>query len=86
VNCQNQEEVDYYWSKLSEAGDPKAQQCGWLKDKFGLSWQIVPTVLPELLKHKDPAKAQRAMEAMLRMKKIDIGELERAASGERVTA
>jgi len=86
VNCDSQEEVGYYWEKLSAGGDPKAQQCGWLKDKFGLSWQVVPRMLPELLKDHESAKAQRAMEAMLRMKKIDIGELERAAAGERVGA
>jgi predicted 3-demethylubiquinone-9 3-methyltransferase (glyoxalase superfamily) len=86
VNCSNQEEVDYYWDKLSKGGDPKAQQCGWLKDKYGLAWQVVPTVLPEMLKDHESAKAQRAMEAMLRMKKIDIRELERAVAGDRVTA
>jgi predicted 3-demethylubiquinone-9 3-methyltransferase (glyoxalase superfamily) len=86
VYCSNQEEVDYYWNKLSEGGDPKAQQCGWLKDKYGLSWQIVPTVLPELLKDYESPKAQRAMEALLRMKKINIRELERASAGDRVTA
>lgn len=86
VNCSNQDEVDYYWDKLSKGGDPKAQQCGWLKDQYGLSWQIVPTVLPEMLKDHESPKAQRAMAAMLRMKKIDIRELERAAAGERVTA
>lgn len=86
VNCSNQEEVDHYWDKLSKGGDPKAQQCGWLKDKYGLSWQIIPTVLLEMLKDHESTKAQRAMEAMLRMKKIDIRELERAVSGERTTA
>jgi predicted 3-demethylubiquinone-9 3-methyltransferase (glyoxalase superfamily) len=86
VNCSNQEEVDYYWDKLSKGGDPKAQQCGWLKDKYGLAWQVVPTVLPEMLKDHESPKAQRAMEAMLRMKKIDIRELERAVAGDRVTA
>jgi predicted 3-demethylubiquinone-9 3-methyltransferase (glyoxalase superfamily) len=80
VNCDTQEEVDYYWQKLSQNGDPRAQQCGWLKDRYGLSWQIVPKVLPELLKDHKSAKAQRAMEAMLRMKKIDIAELERATA------
>jgi predicted 3-demethylubiquinone-9 3-methyltransferase (glyoxalase superfamily) len=80
VFCDTQEEVDYYWEKLSKGGDPKAQQCGWLKDKFGLSWQVVPKVLPELLKDHESARAQRAMEALLRMKKINIGELERAAA------
>lgn len=83
VNCDNQEEVDYYWEKLSKGGDPKAQQCGWLKDRYGLSWQIVPTSLPELFKDHESEKAQRAMTAMLRMKKIDIGELERATVGAR---
>ena len=78
VNCDTQEELDRYWAQLSKGGDPKAQQCGWLKDKYGLSWQIVPRVLPELLKDHEAAKAQRAMEALLRMKKIDIAELERA--------
>jgi predicted 3-demethylubiquinone-9 3-methyltransferase (glyoxalase superfamily) len=86
VNCSNQEDVDYYWEKLSAGGDPKAQVCGWLKDKYGLSWQVVPAVLPELLKDHESPKAKRVMEAMLRMKKIDIRELERAAAGERVTA
>jgi len=81
VSCDTQEEVDYYWEKLSEGGNPKAQQCGWLKDKYGLSWQIVPTVVPEMMKDHESAKAQRAMEAMMRMKKPDIGELERAFAG-----
>ena len=70
--------MDYYWDKLSEGGDPKAQQCGWLKDKYGLSWQIVPTVLGELLSDPDPEKARRVMKAMLQMKKIDIETLEQA--------
>jgi predicted 3-demethylubiquinone-9 3-methyltransferase (glyoxalase superfamily) len=78
VNCDTQEELDRYWEQLSKSGDPKAQQCGWLKDKYGLSWQIVPRVLLELLKDHESVKAQRAMEALLRMKKIDIAELERA--------
>jgi predicted 3-demethylubiquinone-9 3-methyltransferase (glyoxalase superfamily) len=78
VNCESQEEVDYYWEKLSEGGDEKAQQCGWLKDKYGLSWQIVPTVLGELLNDPDPVKAKRVTEAMLQMKKIDIKTLEQA--------
>ena len=77
VNCATQEEIDYYWDKLSQGGDPRAQQCGWLKDRFGLSWQVVPTALQELLKDHESARAMRAMEALLRMKKIDIGELER---------
>ncbi len=81
VNCETQEEVDYYWEKLSEGGDKTAQQCGWLKDKYGVSWQVVPTVLPEMISDPDAAKAGRAMEAMLQMKKIDIDELKRAYAG-----
>ena len=78
--------IDYYWDKLSKGGDPTAQQCGWLKDKYGLSWQVVPTILPELLKDHESPTAQRAMEAMLRMKKINIRELEQAVAGEHVTS
>jgi predicted 3-demethylubiquinone-9 3-methyltransferase (glyoxalase superfamily) len=80
VACETQEEVDYFWDKLSAGGDEKAQQCGWLKDRFGLSWQVVPAILPQLLIDPDPAKAGRVMNAMLKMKKIEIAELERAAS------
>lgn len=80
VSCDSQEEVDEYWSKLTSDGGQESQ-CGWLKDKFGLSWQIIPTALPELLGDPDPAKAKRVMEAMLKMKKIDIAELERARNG-----
>ena len=76
VNCETQEEVDRFWEKLSEGGEEV--QCGWLKDKYGLSWQVVPTVLTEMLKDKDPAKAKRVMEAMLQMKKIDIKTLKQA--------
>jgi predicted 3-demethylubiquinone-9 3-methyltransferase (glyoxalase superfamily) len=76
VNCETQEEVDYYWERLSAGG--QTQQCGWLQDRYGLSWQIVPTALPRLLKDPDTAKAQRVMQAMMRMTKIDIAELERA--------
>jgi predicted 3-demethylubiquinone-9 3-methyltransferase (glyoxalase superfamily) len=78
VYCETQEEVDYYWEKLSQGGDEKAQQCGWLKDKYGVSWQIVPTVLIEMLNDPDVAKSQKAMTAMLHMKKIDIETLKRA--------
>ena len=78
VSCKDQEEVDAYWSKLTEGGEEGP--CGWLKDKFGVSWQIVPKVLPELLSNPDPETSQRVMEAMLQMKKIDIDELERAAA------
>ena len=80
VNCESQEEVDYYWEKLSEGGDPKAQMCGWLKDKFGLSWQIVPAVLAELMSDPDAAKAGRVMNAMLQMKKMDIQALKDASN------
>ncbi|MEK6275681.1 MAG: VOC family protein [Actinomycetota bacterium] len=79
VSCKDQEEVDAFWSKLSEGGEEGP--CGWLKDRFGLSWQIVPTALPKLLSDPDAEKSQRVMEAMLKMKKIDIDELERAAAG-----
>ena len=78
VDCESQEEVDAYWGKLSVGGEEGP--CGWLKDKFGLSWQIVPTVLPQLLGDPDQEKAQRAMAAMLKMKKIEIAELEQAAA------
>ncbi len=78
VNCDTQEDVDYYWNKLSEGGDPNAQMCGWLKDKFGLSWQIVPLTLSQLLTDPDREKAGRVMNAMLKMKKIDIKELKDA--------
>jgi predicted 3-demethylubiquinone-9 3-methyltransferase (glyoxalase superfamily) len=78
VNCETQEEVDYYWEKLSQGGDEKAQQCGWLKDKYGLSWQVVPRVLPEMLTDSDSEKSGRVMSAMLQMKKIDIDGLKRA--------
>jgi predicted 3-demethylubiquinone-9 3-methyltransferase (glyoxalase superfamily) len=78
INCETQKEVDYYWEKLSEGGDEKAQQCGWLKDKYGVSWQVVPKALIEMLTSPDYEKAQKAMAAMLRMKKIDIEELRRA--------
>jgi len=76
VSCETQEEIDYYWGALSRDGNEKAQQCGWLKDRYGLSWQIVPRVLHELL---DGARGDRVMEALLRMKKLDIAELKRAA-------
>lgn len=76
INCKTQEEVDYFWEKLSAGG--KESQCGWLKDKYGLSWQVVPTILIELLQDKDAAKAKRVMEAMLKMSKIDIKTLKQA--------
>jgi predicted 3-demethylubiquinone-9 3-methyltransferase (glyoxalase superfamily) len=80
VDCADQAEVDRLWDALS--ADAEAEQCGWLKDRFGLSWQIIPSALPKLLADSDPAKARRAMEAMLEMKKIDIATLERAREGE----
>ncbi len=76
VACKSQKEVDYYWEKLSEGGEEG--RCGWLKDRFGLSWQVNPTVLGEMLGDKDPAKAKRVMEAMLKMDKIDIPTLKKA--------
>jgi predicted 3-demethylubiquinone-9 3-methyltransferase (glyoxalase superfamily) len=79
VNCETQEEVDGLWGKLSEGG--QTQQCGWLKDKFGLSWQIIPSVLVELISAPDPQKSQRVMEAMLQMTKIDIARLRQAYEG-----
>ena len=81
VNCENQQEVDEYWRKLTSGGGQESQ-CGWLKDKFGFSWQIVPTALGKLMSDKDPQKANRVMEALLKMKKIDIATLEAAARGE----
>jgi predicted 3-demethylubiquinone-9 3-methyltransferase (glyoxalase superfamily) len=78
VNCTPQEEVDHFWEELSAGGDDKAQQCGWLKDKYGLSWQIVPTVLGEMLQDKDPKKSERVMQALLQMKKLDIATLKKA--------
>jgi predicted 3-demethylubiquinone-9 3-methyltransferase (glyoxalase superfamily) len=79
VNCRSQQEVDHFWDKLSAGGDEKAQMCGWLKDRFGVSWQIVPTELPALLSNPDPAKARRATEAMMQMKKLDLDVLRKAA-------
>ena len=76
VNCETQGEVDAFWEKLSEGGEKL--QCGWLKDKYGLSWQIVPTVLGEMMQDKDEEKSQRVMKAMLQMNKIDIGRLKQA--------
>ena len=81
VNCHDQEEVEYYWARLSDGGDPSAQQCGWLKDRYGLSWQVVPVRLLELASDPDPARARRTLDAMMQMKKLDIAELERAAAG-----
>lgn len=78
VSCKSQQELDYYWGKLSKGGDEKAQQCGWLKDKYGVSWQIVPAVLGEMLKSKDAEVSNRVMKALLQMKKLDIKKLKQA--------
>jgi predicted 3-demethylubiquinone-9 3-methyltransferase (glyoxalase superfamily) len=80
VNCTSQEEVDRLWARLTEGGEES--QCGWLKDRYGLSWQIIPTALGELLGDPDPGRSQRAMQAMLSMKKIEIAQLEKAAKGD----
>jgi len=80
INCDNQEEVDYYWDRLGEGGDPNAQQCGWLKDKFGVTWQVVPTILDDMIADPDKEKAGKAMNAMLQMKKLDIAKLKEASN------
>ena len=80
VNCRDQAEVDHYWSRLGEGGDPSAQQCGWLKDRFGVSWQVVPVDIGTYLSHPDPEKAGRATQAMLQMKKLDLEALKRAVA------
>jgi predicted 3-demethylubiquinone-9 3-methyltransferase (glyoxalase superfamily) len=79
ISCQDQEEVDYFWEKLTDGGEEGP--CGWLKDRFGLSWQVVPKGMGELFTDPDPERSGRAMQAMLKMKKLDIGELRRAADG-----
>jgi predicted 3-demethylubiquinone-9 3-methyltransferase (glyoxalase superfamily) len=79
IHCKDQEEVDHYWSKLSEGGKPN--QCGWLDDKFGVTWQVVPDALIRLLQDEDPARSRRAMQAMMQMTRIDIATLEKAAAG-----
>lgn len=81
ITCESQEEIDYYWDRLSEGGDPRAQQCGWLKDRFGVSWQVVPRALHQMLGDPDTTKSQRAMKVMLQMKKFDIDALQRAFDG-----
>ena len=81
IECATQDEVDYFWERLSAGGDPEAQQCGWLKDKFGLSWQVVPKGMAEMLNDPDAAKSRRAFEAMLQMKKLDLAALQRAFAG-----
>ena len=82
IYCETQDEIDYYWSKLTAGGDPTAQVCGWLKDKFGLSWQITPEILLELIQDPDEQKSQRVMKAMMQMKKIDIEDLKKAAEAQ----
>ena len=81
IQCEDQKEVDYYWEKLSQGGDPSAQQCGWLKDRFGLSWQVVPRKLQDMIRDKDQEKSKRVFETMLKMKKLDLATLERAYAG-----
>jgi predicted 3-demethylubiquinone-9 3-methyltransferase (glyoxalase superfamily) len=80
VFCDTQDEIDYYWEKLSEGGDEKAQQCGWLKDKFGVSWQIAPSMIDEMMSSRDTRVSDRVMNALLKMKKLDIEELKLAAA------
>jgi predicted 3-demethylubiquinone-9 3-methyltransferase (glyoxalase superfamily) len=81
VLCDTQEEIDHYWDKLSAGGDPKAQQCGWLKDKFGVSWQVVPRGMAEMLKDSGSEPAKRAMAAVMQMKKFDLAALKKAYAG-----
>jgi predicted 3-demethylubiquinone-9 3-methyltransferase (glyoxalase superfamily) len=81
IFCDTQKDIDYYWDHLTQGGDPAAQVCGWVKDKFGVSWQVVPAALSDLLKDPSSEKSQRAFTAMMRMKKLDIEELERAYLG-----
>ena len=86
VMCATQDEIDYFWKKLSDGGDPNAQQCGWLKDRYGLSWQVIPENVDQLFEDEQSPGAQRAMEAMLPMKKIDMAALRRAHDDANVTA
>jgi len=81
INCKDQEEIDYYWTKLTEGGDPKSQQCGWLKDKFGVSWQVVPIALEEMVSNPDRVKVNRMMGALMQMKKLDLNALGKAFNG-----
>jgi predicted 3-demethylubiquinone-9 3-methyltransferase (glyoxalase superfamily) len=84
INCETQEEVDYFWEKLTDGGEES--MCGWLKDRYGLSWQVVPTGMEELFADPDKERAERAMRAMLQMRKLDVEELRRAADGVEVTS
>lgn len=86
VHCKNQEEIDYFWEKLGAGGDPKAQQCGWLKDRYGLSWQVTPDILLDMINDKDEEARTRGFRAMMTMKKINIAELKRAFAGDTVRA
>ncbi|WAC13952.1 VOC family protein [Dyadobacter pollutisoli] len=81
IDCETQEEIDYYWDKLTDGGDPKAQQCGWLKDKFGVSWQVVPVMFADMVADPNDERTKRAMNAMFPMKKLDIAALEKAYNG-----
>ena len=82
VNCETQQEIDHYWERLGAGGDEQAQQCGWLKDRYGVSWQIVPTALAEMIAGPDAQHSERVMDALLRMKKLDIAALTRAHAGQ----
>jgi len=84
VNCETQKEIDFYWEKLGAGGDPQAQQCGWLKDKYGLSWQVTPSIMSELFKDAESPGAKRAMEVMMKMKKLDIDALRAAYEGKQL--
>lgn len=81
VDCESQADIDYYWEHLTQGGDPAAQQCGWLKDKFGLSWQIIPAILSGLLSSPDASKSERVLQSLLGMKKLDIATLRQAWAG-----
>jgi predicted 3-demethylubiquinone-9 3-methyltransferase (glyoxalase superfamily) len=81
VSCETQAELDHYWNKLRAGGDEKAQQCGWLKDRYGVSWQIVPAALPEMIADADTEKSERVMKALLQMKKLDLATLRQAFDG-----
>jgi predicted 3-demethylubiquinone-9 3-methyltransferase (glyoxalase superfamily) len=81
INCDSQQEIDHYWEKLGAGGEPRAQQCGWLKDKFGLSWQVVPSEMAKMMIDPDPQKVKRAFAAMMEMKKLDIAALRKAFDG-----
>jgi predicted 3-demethylubiquinone-9 3-methyltransferase (glyoxalase superfamily) len=82
VPCRNQEEIDYYWDKLTAGGDAQAQQCGWLKDRYGLSWQVFPAAVMDMLQDQDRKKADRVMQALMEMRKMDLKALERAYAGQ----